>query len=138
MEIMSKKKLENWQLEDAERLRLLWEKYKAKEDISQEAFVDQLGWLNQSAFSQYINGTIPLNLKRVINFARVFKVNPMQISPSHAEILVGVPEARVECLSAPSNDVLNRIADDHATGKLSDDDLAAIGDFAEYRKNKNK
>ena len=133
MEIVSQSKLEGWQKADAERLMRVWKKFQAKEEMNQDEAADSLGWLNQSAFSQYLNGVIALNLKAVIAFARFFGVAPKEISPTFADMLGGVRET-----GNPNAVVLERIAEDHRAGKLSDDDLLALEDFAEYRKSKRR
>jgi len=138
METMSKKKLKRWQLEDAERLKQVWGKYKVSEGISQEELVDRLGWLNQSAFSQFINGSIPLNMERAIDFSRFFGVALVEISPHYSDKLAGVAEDSGEYLIGYSYGILNDISGDHEAGKLTDDDLAAIGEFADYRKSLRK
>ena len=137
MEIMAKSELENWQKEDAERLMHIWKKFQAKEDVNQEEVADSLGWLNQSAFSQYINGVIKLNLKAVISFARYFGVEPKEISPTYADMIAVSYERGFEYLDAPvRHTILKGIAEDYNAGYLSGDDLVALADFAEYRKSK--
>ena len=134
---MAKKKLNEIQVADAARLMHVWKDYQAKEKMNQEEVADLLGWLNQSAFSQYINGIIPLNMKAVAAFSRFFEVRAADISPTLAVQMDNTREDRGEYhLPVPRNPVIERIAEDHMAGKLSDNDLDAVGDFAEYRKGK--
>lgn len=74
----------------AAKLRELWEKkqreYKSKtgKKLAQASASFELGFSSPSAFSQYIQGNIPLNVKQLLNFASYFNVQPDEIFPELA------------------------------------------------------
>lgn len=71
---------------DAHRLQKEWAR-KKKDGMTQEAVSAMCGWESQSAFSQYLNGVIPLNLEAVLRIARAIEVVPSDISPRLSELL---------------------------------------------------
>jgi transcriptional regulator with XRE-family HTH domain len=73
------KKLENWQLEDAARLRIFWDKKKPK---SQAAFGGDTGIGTQGMVWQYLEGRRPLNFDALIKFADGLGVSARDISPT--------------------------------------------------------
>ena len=79
-----KKNLEQWQVEDAIRLKKLFEA-RAKE--SQMAFGEKHGIGSQGMVWQYINGHRALNLKALINFAKGLDIQPSEISPTLGNLL---------------------------------------------------
>ena len=81
MSAMPKRKLTGEELADAERLRATWDKLKPTLKLSQEQVAFQCGWKTQGAFSQYLLGTIPLNLEALLRIAGVLKADPNEISP---------------------------------------------------------
>ena len=60
----------------SKRLRELWN----QSSLTQQEAADQLG-VSQSAISQYLRGTIPLNTGAVIAFASLFEIDPTEIDP---------------------------------------------------------
>lgn len=90
MTLMAKKGLARWQKEDAARLRAIWLTAKSESGISQEDVCERMGWTSQSAFSQYVNGYIALNLNAVIGLAQVFGCTVADISPHYAAQLARV------------------------------------------------
>lgn len=87
---MSRRKLTKSELEDAGRLKSVYEAYKQDklpEKVTQELVAFECGFKTQSAFSQYVNGKIPLNLDVLLIFSRFFGVNPEKISPELAAVL---------------------------------------------------
>jgi SOS-response transcriptional repressor LexA len=76
--------LEQWQIDDAARLRALFE---AKAGMSQEKFGQAYGIGSQGAVWQYLEGRIPLNLEVALKFADGLKVDVHEISPSLAHLL---------------------------------------------------
>lgn len=81
MGAMPKRKLTREESADADRLRALWDELKPALKLSQEQVAFQCGWKTQGAFSQYLLGTIPLNLEALLKIAGVLKVDPNEISP---------------------------------------------------------
>lgn len=66
---------------EVDRLWLAWIAFKdSNPGISQTWAARELG-INQSAFSQYLNGAIPLNLDALVKFCLLFSVDPFHISP---------------------------------------------------------
>lgn len=82
------------QLEDAARLKKIFEKWQAqrkesKVAASQEAATDALALdFNQSSISQYVNGGIPLNQKAAVKFARGLGCTIAEFSPSIAAEII--------------------------------------------------
>ena len=84
------------QLADAERLSYIfkeWQERRKKngKPSSQEALAPLLGF-GQSAFSQYKNGDIPLNVSVLVKMCSVFECSPEDISPALAEVISGIAE----------------------------------------------
>lgn len=82
---MKTSKMEPWQIEDAQRLRALWEDYRERTKTSQEKFGAAAGIGTQGMVFQYISGTNPLNLAAVGKFAKAFGVRIDEISPTLAD-----------------------------------------------------
>ena len=87
---MNKRQLSADQLADADRLKNLWLAFKVRTGKTQDDVAEACGWKNQSAFSQYLNARIPLNLEAVLKLASVLEAQPEDISPSLARI-VAIP-----------------------------------------------
>lgn len=69
-----------------EQFRLAKEDAKARgEKLTQEIIAERCGWSGQSAVSQYMNGTIPLNLDAAAQLARALNVPLDRISPELAK-----------------------------------------------------
>ncbi|MFC7515133.1 helix-turn-helix domain-containing protein [Herbaspirillum sp. GCM10030257] len=76
-------KLTEEQLNDAARLRQIFEVRKAQDKSwTQEKLAAECGWKTQSAAQQYMNGNVPLNLDALIKFATALDVSVTEISPS--------------------------------------------------------
>lgn len=81
-----KRTLTNEQAAAHARLRKLWDKRKLElkaqgKRLTQAAAAEQMGWQEQSAVSQYLNGRIALNFDAVFKFARLLDVKPTDIWP---------------------------------------------------------
>jgi len=76
------KALEDWQAEDAQRLKALFDARQPK--ISQAEFGDLFDIGSQGMVWQYVAGRRPLNIKAATAFARGLNVNVEQISPTIA------------------------------------------------------
>ncbi len=63
--------------EAALRLRAIWLKSKPK--LTQEEIAARYGDKTQGAVSQYLKGTIPLNVAAVLRFAQIFGCRPQEI-----------------------------------------------------------
>ncbi|OAT46981.1 helix-turn-helix domain-containing protein [Providencia heimbachae] len=76
---MPAKPLTDEQKFDAARLKAL---FQAQKGLTQAVLADDLGFANQSAVSQYLNGRIPLNVEVAIKFADRFGCLVSDFSPS--------------------------------------------------------
>lgn len=80
---MASKKLTNEQMQDAARLKKIFEDRKAiDKSMTQESLAAACGWKTQSAVQQYVNGMVPLNLDALIKFSLALEVPVTDISPS--------------------------------------------------------
>lgn len=82
---MKKANMEDWQVEDAQRLRALWEAHRNETGKSQTEFGADAKIGTQGMVHQYVNGLTPLNLAAVGKFARAFGVLIDDISPTLAD-----------------------------------------------------
>lgn len=76
-------------LEDAERLRNIWERYRQQTGVTQIVFAEMVG-ISKSTFSHYLGGRKALELDDLIALCREFRVSPGDISPeifSQARVL---------------------------------------------------
>jgi transcriptional regulator with XRE-family HTH domain len=65
----------------AEKVRELWADYQKKNPgISQEVAAERAD-MGQSAFSQFLRGTVPMRVAPVLKFAKLFGVEPAEIRP---------------------------------------------------------
>lgn len=80
---MKKKPLTQEQLEDAIRLKCIYEAKKKELDLSQEAIAHELG-MGQSAVAQLLNGINPLNASNAAGFANLLRVSVNDFSPTLA------------------------------------------------------
>jgi transcriptional regulator with XRE-family HTH domain len=87
---MSRRPLTPEELEDAKRLRKLWNERKDQFHLSQVKAADEMGFSSQAAVSQYLNARVPLNVKTVAKFAKLLRLNVEEISPRFGK-LVGKP-----------------------------------------------
>ncbi|WP_337020868.1 LexA family transcriptional regulator [Pantoea anthophila] len=78
-----KKPLTNEQIEDAQRLKSIYERKKAELGISQESVADALG-VGQSAVASLLNGVNALNPSNASALARFLKVSVGEFSPKIA------------------------------------------------------
>ncbi len=79
----NKKILTPEQLEDAKRLKALYESKKKQLKVTQYTIADELE-VSQGAVGHYLNGRIALNVPMVTEFARILQVDASEISPSLA------------------------------------------------------
>jgi transcriptional regulator with XRE-family HTH domain len=99
---MAKRKpLEQWQQEDAARLKALFNK---KAGMSQAEFAVRSGiGETQGAVEQYLNARIPLNLEAAIKFARGLGVDVQDFSPRLGVLLSMLPARRKQRADTNSN-----------------------------------
>jgi len=81
--MQTKKILTTEQLEDAKRLKALYESKKKQLNVTQYTIADDIG-ISQGAVGHYMNGRIALNVPMVTAFARILQVQASDISPSLA------------------------------------------------------
>lgn len=90
---MPAKPLSKEQLEDANRLRQIYDRIRYLQGgPTQEELAHMCGWRTQGAVHQYISGKIPLNPKAVIKFSKALGVRPEEISPELAKYIVDLEE----------------------------------------------
>lgn len=87
---MTRRALTQEELEDAKRLKKLWNDRKEQLMLSQIKVAEQMGFSSQAAVSQYLNAKLPLNMAAVAKFAQVLRTNVEDISPRYAR-MVGTP-----------------------------------------------
>lgn len=86
---MPAKPLSKEQLEDAYRLRQIYDRLRLQGIApSQEELAFICGWKTQGAVYQYISGKIPLNPKALIKFSKALRVDPEEISPELSKYIV--------------------------------------------------
>jgi hypothetical protein len=90
-----KSRLDEAQLADAQRLRRLWDSYKAAGGLDQVDFAEEYGLKSQSNVGHYLQARQPLNIKAAIAFAKGMKIPIEAISPAiAAEIEDALPILR--------------------------------------------
>jgi len=122
---MPAKPLSPEQKADANRLRAVWDDFKAAHShATQEWLADQCGWKTQGAVNQYLLGKIPLNLPALIKFASALRVAPAEISPSLAAPLGDAAAALAPQAAAAASPGVARLM--AALDGLSDDEIASV------------
>lgn len=81
-------------LENAKRLKAIWESKKDSLGLKQVDVSNRLGWRNSSPFSHYMLGRIALNFDACLRLAKVLQVHPADIMPSIDEYLPGSKKKR--------------------------------------------
>jgi len=75
------------QLEEASRLKAIWEaRKKANRAITQESAGQDMG-MTQGAIWQYLNGRIPIGTDALLKFAEYLKFDPADVRPDFAQAL---------------------------------------------------
>lgn len=101
---MAAKPLNQSQLEDAKRLRSVFELRKNEDpSLSQERLAHACGWKTQGAVNQYMHGKIPLNLKAVQKFAQALSVSIEDISPDLSKQIVNLAKSLPKSVGADNN-----------------------------------
>lgn len=104
--------MDQWQIDDAARLRALFD----AQSLTQEAFGERYGIGSQSLVWQYLNGYIPLNLHAAARFAVGLKCEVADFSPRLAQLL----PARIDML-------------EQFLQALSPNDAAAVLDYLKFK-----
>jgi len=108
------------QLSDANRLRAIWETWKADRKQSNLPFSQE--WvgsqfrepISQGAVNQYMKGQIALNVSALSDFAKVFDVSPVEISP-----LLGDKLSAIATVVSESSMSLTKQLEGHAYGGMT-------------------
>lgn len=79
---MPAKPLTPEQIEDAARLKAIFEQRKIETGLTQEVLAEACGWKTQGAVYQYLNARIPLNVTAAAKFAMALKVQIADFSPA--------------------------------------------------------
>lgn len=82
---MNRRVLTKEELADVDRLRACWERRKGELRLTQSKAAEALGFSNQTAISQYINGRIPLNMEAAFKFAELLEVPIDELSPRYSK-----------------------------------------------------
>lgn len=105
----NKKTLTTEQLEDAARLKALYESKKKELRITQYTIADDLG-ITQGAVGHYLNGRNALNVEVASGFAKLLQVSISDFSPSIAAKAAGLAaslkEDVIEYAGKPKNGVV--------------------------------
>jgi len=72
---------------ERERLRELWDAKKDELHLTQVKAAKALGFSNQTAISQYLNGRIPLNFEAVVKFCKLLKVDVADVSDRFSKMI---------------------------------------------------
>jgi phage repressor protein C with HTH and peptisase S24 domain len=89
---MKKKPLTAEQLDDAKRLKAIFEAKKKELGYSQESLGHVLG-IGQSAVASFLNGVNPLNVSNAAAFAKELKVTVQDFSPDLAKEIADIAQA---------------------------------------------
>lgn len=75
------------EIDDAKRLKLLWQNKKDELGLSQVRAAKELGYHSQGAISQYLNGKVAMNFHAVAKFAKLLRVDVQEIAPRFAPLV---------------------------------------------------
>jgi transcriptional regulator with XRE-family HTH domain len=79
--------LNQTEIDDAKRLKTLWQNKKDELGLSQVKAAKELGYHSQGAISQYLNGKVAMNFHAVAKFAKLLRVDVQEISPRFAPLV---------------------------------------------------
>jgi SOS-response transcriptional repressor LexA len=96
-------KLPPYVKEEAARLKAFYLRQKAETDgrLTQAILAEECGWSSQGTVSQFLNGTLELNLEALLKFAAALRFEPHAVSPRLAPIYQAVSKG-----SAPDSDTV--------------------------------
>lgn len=69
-----------------QNLAKIWFAKKKELGLTQESAAAKAGWKTQSAFSQFLNGGVALNIEAIIKIASALEVHPAEIAPELASL----------------------------------------------------
>ncbi|MCU7904468.1 MAG: XRE family transcriptional regulator [Candidatus Thiodiazotropha sp. (ex Epidulcina cf. delphinae)] len=72
----------------AARLKAIFTRKKRELGFTQETISYAAGWTSPSAFGQYANGVIPINLNSLILLSKLLQVDPSEVFPQLADRLI--------------------------------------------------
>lgn len=84
---MPRRPLTPEELEDAKRLRKLWNERRDDLHLNQTMAAKAFGFHSQAAISQYINARVPLNMTAAAKFAKLLRTGVDQISPRFGRLV---------------------------------------------------
>ncbi|MEJ2609118.1 MAG: S24 family peptidase [Candidatus Thiodiazotropha sp.] len=85
----------------AARLKAIFTTKKKELGYTQETISYAAGWKSPSAFGQYANGVIPINLNSLTILSRLLKVAPSEIFPQLAERLISHDANKMDVAGGP-------------------------------------
>lgn len=128
---LNMKKPEQWQVDDAARLKLIFK----ESGHTQEEFGALFNIGNQSMVGQYLNCRRPLNMEAVGNFSRGLKVPIDQISPTLAnqiqELNALVTHSHGYVPISTKGEIAARIVDSMKSGAQQDKAIKIVTTLAE-------
>lgn len=83
---MATKELSFDELEDAKRLKEVWNSKKDQLHLNQVKAAKELGYNSQGAVSQYLNGKVAMNMQTAAKFAQLLRVEMSEISPRFSKM----------------------------------------------------
>jgi transcriptional regulator with XRE-family HTH domain len=87
------------------KVRELWAEFQKKNPgITQEAAAERAG-MGQSAFSQFLLGTVPMRVTPVLKFAKLFDVDPRTIRDDLVELAAYTPATPSKALEVREPDI---------------------------------
>lgn len=88
-------------LDNAERLRKIWNQAKKDRGVTQKDAVKAFGW-SQPTVSQYLNGDIALNTDAIMKWAKFLGCKPEAISPKLGKTITTVSRTKVYVMGSIS------------------------------------
>lgn len=98
---MTRRSLTQDEVDDAKRLRKIWNDRKEDLMLSQVKVAEEMGFSSQAAVSQYLNAKLPLNMSAVAKFAKVLRAKVEDISPRYAQMVGDPIPSSLEGYTAP-------------------------------------
>lgn len=104
--------LSQTELDDAKRLKTLWQNKKDELNLSQVKAAKELGYHSQGAISQYLNGKVAMNFHAVAKFAKLLRVDVQAISPRFASLVTKPLPNSLTGYVAPTTGLIGGVATD--------------------------
>jgi transcriptional regulator with XRE-family HTH domain len=109
---MTRRALTPEELDDAQRLRQIWNEKKEELHLSQVKVAQEMGFSSQAAVSQYLNARLPLNMAAVAKFAQVLRSKVEDISPRYARMVGDPIPSELEGYIAPQTGSIGGVPTD--------------------------